>query len=509
MHLRIPVGPRRRTRLALLAAALPAALAAFALPAAAEAASVSAGSRSLNVLDRSFFVGGSIENNDVTVTVRGDSFVVTDTAGITTEHQGSGGTCVRTSAVEARCPLSNVNNVAVQVAGGGDKVEYRLPHEGFVDLGDGADTLFAGTRESAGFAIKPVTYVAGSGSDVITYGKASQGVSVTPEDGLANDGRPGDQENVRPDFEGIFGSNFGDSPLFGTPGPDTMMGLGGRDIVAGGGADDVFLTSVGDGADDYHGGPGRDTIDYAGRTQPLTVFLDNVADDGETNEHDNVRSNVENVIGGSARDTLHSLDAFSRLDGRGGDDLLFGENGPDTLIGGPGVDLLDAGSGNDAVDARDNGVDDIFCGSESDTLSRDTFESRVSGCETVQVGTLRLTPKALRAEAGETARLRLSWRHPRAWRKLHSIELRLTQDGAPVGEITIRPLGERISADGAVQLVRNASRLTRKGKTVTARLAIRFSESLAGQTLRAEVEATDTRGRRQLERSAGTIRVAG
>jgi hypothetical protein len=43
---------------------------------------------------------------------------------------------------------------------------------------------------------------------------------------------------------------------------------------------------------------------------------------------------------------------------------------------------------------------------------------------------------------------------------------------------------------------------------VTARLAIRLDESLAGQTLKAEVEATDTRGRRQLERDAGTVRVA-
>jgi hypothetical protein len=77
-----------------------------------------------------------------------------------------------------------------------------------------------------------------------------------------------------------------------------------------------------------------------------------------------------------------------------------------------------------------------------------------------------------------------------------------------LGDITIRPRGERIAADGAVKLVRKASRLTRKGKTVPARLAVRLDESLAGETLKAEVEATDTRGRRQLERNAGTIRVA-
>ena len=44
---------------------------------------------------------------------------------------------------------------------------------------------------------------------------------------------------------------------------------------------------------------------------------------------------------------------------------------------------------------------------------------------------------------------------------------------------------------------------------MTAQLALRLDKSLAGQTLKAEVEATDTRGARQLERDAATVRVAG
>ena len=51
------------------------------------------------------------------------------------------------------------------MAGGNDKVEYRLPHARLVDLGDGDDTVFAGTREAAGRAIEPVTYFGGSGRD--------------------------------------------------------------------------------------------------------------------------------------------------------------------------------------------------------------------------------------------------------------------------------------------------------------------------------------------------------
>ena len=114
----------------------------------------------------------------------------------------------------------------------------------------------------------------------------------------------------------------------------------------------------------------------------------------------------------------------------------------------------------------------------------------------------------MRAAAGETVRLRLSWRHPKAWRRLSRIELRLTQGALPAGRVTIRPRSERIDAGGALQLDRDATRLTREGKTVTVRLALRLDRSLAGQRLRVEVEAADRRGARQLERDAGTIRVA-
>jgi len=290
-----------------------------------------------------------------------------------------------------------------------------------------------------------------------------------------------------------------------------MSGGGGRDQLAGGAGDDLFRSPSPDGADDYHGGPDRDAIDYFGRNQPLVVELNNVDDDGERDERDNVRSNVENLNGGSAGDVLRSLGAFSRLEGRGGDDFLFGDAGPDTLIGGPGVDNLNAGGDNDIVDSRDDQLDTIDCGDaiDSDTLVKDSQERRVDGCESVHIGMLRLDPKHVRTKVGETARMRLSWRHPRAWRKLRTIELRLTRDKMPVGEITIRPRGERITDDGAVTLVRRGTRLMRRGKTIAARLALRLDQSLAGQTLEAKVETTDRRGRRQLERDAGRIRVSG
>lgn len=492
-----------------LAAAFPAALVAVAAP-AAEAAYVAGDQQQITVLDR-FFDGGTVEENNLVVRPEGSTLVLTDTAGVTVR-----GTCVRVSATEARCPATRTTKVVMNLHDGDDRIEYRAPNPGGVNLGPGHDRAAVGLREGNGLA-EPFEYFGGPGQDTVNYSGASRGVSLTPEDGIANDGRPGDRENIRSvpsqpnlgDFEFFLGSHFDDRPFFGTAGNDSMIGLGGNDQIAGGHGNDAFTTLPGDGADDYHGGPGTDTISYEGRTQPVLVSLDNVANDGEKNERDQVRSNVENIIGGSAGDVLESFGAFSRLEGRGGDDFLYGGDGPDTLIGGPGADHLDAGAGNDHVDARDGQLDTIDCGDrfDTDSLTKDGQERRVVDCEKVQVGVLKLKPEGSTAAAGRPATLQLSWRHPQAWRKLRRIELRLLRDGAPVGALTIRPRAGRIAADGDVELLRKRTRLTHKGKTVIARLALRFDPALAGQKLEAEVEATDARGARQLERKAATIRV--
>jgi hypothetical protein len=230
MHHPTLAGPRRRTRRALLAAALPAALAAVALPSAAQAASVSdvpigSGKRAVLVFDRSF-TGGSTEANDVTVRAEpissGSLIVVTDRAGVTAD----GGSCFRFSATEARCPVPSDAEVDVNLAGGDDRMQYQARHRGTVGLGSGSDALLAGTRElnGAGGLLEPVSYGGGTGTDTINYINADRGVRLTPEDGLANDGRLIDRENVGADFETIIGSNFADAPLFGTPNADTMFG---------------------------------------------------------------------------------------------------------------------------------------------------------------------------------------------------------------------------------------------------------------------------------------------
>ncbi len=494
MHLLHRITRRR----ALLAAAAPAAVAAFAvLPGAAQAGGLTTSSDgSLGYTDAS-----NRETNRVVMRMSGDRILVSDPAGIAIHTTR----CRVVNATEASC-ASDVPGVFVQTSGGFDSVEYRLPHGGTVDLGADNDTAVAGVREAFGRVIQPVNLFGGPGHDLVGYDRASSGVSVDMADGVAADGRAGDKENVL-GFEHLNGSAHRDI-LFGTPQRDGIAGGGERDQIAGGGGDDFFYTAAKDGADDYHGGPGSDWMVYIGRTQPLTVQLDNVATDGEAGEFDNVRSNVENVAGGEGDDTLSSFGAFSRLEGGGGRDTLIGGAGPDTLIGGPGLDSISAGTENDVVDIRDDEPDAVDCGTGTDSVSRDVGEGRIVGCETVQVGVLRLASKAITARAGATARVELSWRHPQGWRKLRTVTLRLTDDGVAVGEVTITPRDGKVAAGGVARIARPDTALTRRGKAVRARLGLRVDPSVAGRRLHLEVEATDTQGRRQLERDAGTLRVA-
>ncbi len=80
-----------------------------------------------------------------------------------------------------------------------------------------------------------------------------------------------------------------------------------------------------------HGSDGIDTVTYAdgcfngGEQQcdDVTVTLDDASNDGRGG-NDNVRSDVENVIGGTGDDTITGDVDANFLDGGDGDDTLNG-----------------------------------------------------------------------------------------------------------------------------------------------------------------------------------------
>ncbi len=166
-------------------------------------------------------------------------------------------------------------------------------------------------------------------------------------------------------------TNNGDL-LRGNDGNDALTALGGNDVLVGGTGDD--LLDPGNGADDVAGGAGYDRVVFVKLAgEPVTVTLDDVANDGEAGEGDNVHADVEEVSGGDGKDALTGNDQANVLRGSPGDDLLEGGGGSDSLFG---------DDGNDTIRARDGLVDTIDCGPATDTAIVDTIDV-LGNCEAV------------------------------------------------------------------------------------------------------------------------------
>jgi Ca2+-binding RTX toxin-like protein len=165
--------------------------------------------------------------------------------------------------------------------------------------------------------------------------------------------------------------------LFGGSGDDTLTSEGSGSFVLNGSAGNDTLISSPDASDKLIGGPGTDTADYSARKRALRITLDNQPNDGQSGEHDNVMSDVENVIGGSGNDRIIGSPFNNSLVGGGGNDTIYGGAGNDTLVGGPGHDLLFGQDGNDLLVGKDGVKDSLDGGSGSgvDKATRDNGPS--------------------------------------------------------------------------------------------------------------------------------------
>ena len=320
------------------------------------------------------FNAGAGEANDVTVTIAGGVFTVTDSRSAALRRNN----CTAVNANQATCTGPVVDSATLRLEDLADRAQVSIGlRQSFISGGEGGDSLtggpgfdgfdpglgddtingrgsfdFVGDNGSGDGAD---SVAGGSGFDSFGYVQHAGGVRVDT-DGVADDGEgcPGagcEGDNIRADVESISGTEGddtirggkapnsifaagGDDTVDGGRGPDTVGGGEGDDTVRGGaGADQVFGSEgrdreLGGAGDDtvisgffddepdlISGGGGTDVIDYSGANSAVRVDFDGRPDDGVAGERDNVRPDMEDVFGSQFDDVLVGDSSANQLEG--------------------------------------------------------------------------------------------------------------------------------------------------------------------------------------------------
>jgi len=176
----------------------------------------------------------------------------------------------------------------------------------------------------------------GFGHDRIYGDRGNDTIDGKRGNDTVHGGRGSDELSGGVDRDEVFGES-GNDAVGGGPGnrDDTDGGPGDDDVAGGRGALDAVMGGIGN--DRIDGGPGNhDIASYRGVGGPIEVDLGNGVVAGAEDER---LIRIEDVLGGSAEDTLEGSDATpNRLDGGPGDDRLLGARRGDQAFGGPGSD---------------------------------------------------------------------------------------------------------------------------------------------------------------------------
>ena len=177
------------------------------------------------------------------------------------------------------------------------------------------------------------------------------------------------------------------------PGDDSLEGAGAIETWVLGDGNDRLKPDVAEGPehvgpDDISGGPGTDTVEYlfngVADLSGVRVSLDDLANDGTTYQPDvdNVRSDVEQLVGTNRDDTFVGNDLVQRIDGAAGNDSIAGGGGDDILEGGLGIDTIDGGAGLDTIaGGPDN--DTVTGGTGYDIINGDAVDLLITGNDTI------------------------------------------------------------------------------------------------------------------------------
>ncbi|CAA9404597.1 MAG: Alkaline phosphatase, partial [uncultured Phycisphaerae bacterium] len=229
-----------------------------------------------------------------------------------------GAGCVAVTASEVTCTSTSITALSVSLGDGDDRLTSSSSLPMTVDAGAGDDTVTGGTgpdRFDGGTGGDVIG--GGGGTDTVSYASRTGAVSVDI-DGVRDDGSSVDatavtsRDDVKTDIENLVGG-AGSDTLTGSAAANSFDGGAGGDTMAGGG--------------------GIDTVSYASRSVAVSVDIDGVRDDGSSYDastvtsRDNVKTDIENLVGGAGSDTLTGSAAANRFDGGAGGDTMAGGGG--------------------------------------------------------------------------------------------------------------------------------------------------------------------------------------
>ena len=315
------------------------------------------------------------------------TYLALSDSGADRQHIVSGTPCsMDTNFGAVLCPLDPSQPLRVEGSSGNDSLEIFS-----TDVSDAKPIALHGNAGNdeiedafGGGAGRVVT--GGPGNDVVLGYHGNDSIDGGDGDDQVRGGA-GDDE--------MWGDHYKGSAdlLDGGPGTDTTEEWGIPSDLTSQPRTNVTLDGV---ANDGRPGEGDNVIgierirvsvvgDYVGTDGADEIKVINPGNEGPSS-----------LQGRSGNDILVAEDFDDMVDGGAGDDMVEGGRGNDTVTGGPGRDTIygDATSshcswysckipfGNDTINARDGEVDNIDCGIGTDTAVVDTVDI-VANCENV------------------------------------------------------------------------------------------------------------------------------
>jgi Peptidase M10 serralysin C terminal/Bacterial pre-peptidase C-terminal domain/Metallo-peptidase family M12B Reprolysin-like len=173
----------------------------------------------------------------------------------------------------------------------------------------------------------------GAGTDTAYYYGSTAGVTVNFGSAAAGTGGDAAGDSYT-SIEYAIGSNTGSDALTGDGVLNYLNGLGGDDVIDGGGVLAVNVNTTTYQGDSLDGGAGTDTLSYATALQRVIVLLDynaptiGISWNGTSGD---LLQNFENLQGSAHNDILLGNAIANLIDGGVGTDSLYGLGSADTF----------------------------------------------------------------------------------------------------------------------------------------------------------------------------------